>query len=47
VFENVAQHVIDIVQQYEQTYGRNDHARVILTYRTNGHENKEWRWPQD
>jgi hypothetical protein len=27
-FENVPQHLIDIVQQYERTHGRHDHASV-------------------
>lgn len=39
------QHVIDIVQQYEQTYGRADQATVRLRYRTNGRDWQEWRYP--
>ena len=39
------QHIIDILRQYEQTYGRNDHARVVMTYRVNGREEKAWQWP--
>src|SRR5207248_9028249 len=27
------QHVIDIVQGYEERYGRNDHAQVTMRYR--------------
>ena len=39
------QHVMDIVQQYEQTYGAADQARVVMNYRINGKEEQEWRWP--
>jgi hypothetical protein len=39
------QHIMDIVQQYEQTYGKNDHACVAMRYCVNGHEEREWRWP--
>ena len=38
------QHVIDILQGYEERYGRTDHARVILRYRINGKEEQLWRW---
>ena len=41
------QHVIDIVQQYEQTSGRDDHARVIMKYRVNGGAEKQWHWPPE
>jgi hypothetical protein len=39
------QHLIDLISQYETTYGRADRARVALRYRTNGHEEHTWRWP--
>jgi hypothetical protein len=39
-----AQHIIDDVQQYERTYGRNDRVHVTLIYRLNGHAQKTWRW---
>ncbi len=41
------QHVIDIVQQYEETRGRNDRARVIMKYRVNGGAEKQWQWPPE
>ena len=44
-YQAPVQHIIDIVQQYEQTYGNNDHARIVMRYRVNGREEKEWRWP--
>jgi len=37
--------VISIIRQYERTYGVGDGARVTLTYRTNGHEERTWMWP--
>jgi hypothetical protein len=39
------QHVMDIVQQYEESYGRNDHAQVLMKYRINGKAEQEWRYP--
>jgi hypothetical protein len=46
VYQNVVTHMEDLIRQYETTYGRADHARVVLTYSTNGGPQKEWRWPQ-
>lgn len=40
------QHVIDIVRQYETTYGAEDGAQVILRYRTNGRPERTWLWPE-
>lgn len=40
-----AQHVIDVVRQYEETYGAGDGAEVVLRYRTNGGPEQTWRWP--
>lgn len=37
--------VISIVRQYERTYGAGDGARVTVTYRTNGHQERRWTWP--
>jgi hypothetical protein len=39
------QHVMDIVQQYEESYGRSDHAAVVMRYRINGKAEQEWRYP--
>ncbi|MBI3697879.1 MAG: hypothetical protein HY238_23985 [Acidobacteria bacterium] len=41
------QHVIDIVQQYEETRGRDDHARVIMKYKVNGGAEEQWQWPPE
>jgi len=38
------QHVMDVLQGYEERYGRQDHALVILRYRVNGKEEQLWRW---
>ena len=46
VYENPAQNIMDIVSQRERTYGRNDHAAVVLIYRPNGGAPQEWLWPQ-
>jgi hypothetical protein len=45
-YENPATHIMDIVSQYEETYGRNDHAQVVLRWSLNGHKTQSWRWPQ-
>jgi hypothetical protein len=46
VYENPAQNLVDIVRQRERTYGRNDQAKVVLTFRPNGGTAQEWRWPE-
>ena len=46
-YENPVTHIIDFVQQYEQTYGRNDQASVVLRWRRDGHDpENEWDWPE-
>lgn len=47
VYENTVTHLIGIVRQYEQTYGRRDHAQVVIRYRVNGRQEKAWRWPTE
>ncbi len=47
VYQNAVQNVMDIVRQYEQTYGCKEHARVVLVYRVNGKQTQEWRWPAE
>lgn len=48
VYQNPAQNMIDLIRQYEQTYGRNDQARVVLWYRPNGRGPIQvWRWPEE
>ena len=38
--------LMDIVEQYERSYGAADHARVRMRYRVNGKEEQEWRYPE-
>ena len=38
--------VLSIIRHYEQTYGAEDSANVSVTYRTNGHAEETWGWPQ-
>jgi hypothetical protein len=40
------QHVIDMFEQTERRYHAGEDARIVLTYRVNGHIHGEWRWPQ-
>jgi hypothetical protein len=39
------QNLIDVITQYEQTYGKGDNAQVLLEYRINGNAPQVWRWP--
>ena len=45
--EYPAEHLIDNFEQYEKTYGRNDGAEVLVTWKYNGHpELRTWQWPR-
>src|SRR5215469_2010622 len=46
-YENPAIHIADTVRQYEETYGRADHAELVLRWSLNGHELQTWRWPTE
>jgi len=46
MYENPPQNIMDIVRQYERTYGRKDHAQVLLQYRLNGGSQQQWQWPE-
>jgi len=46
VYQNPPQNIVDMVEQYERTYGRNDHADVVLRYCVSGRDWAEWRWPR-
>ena len=46
VDNRAAQHIIDIVEGYEQRYGAADHAQVLMRYRVNGKAEQQWRYPQ-
>src|SRR5438045_282056 len=45
VYQNAVQNLKDYLQQYETTYGRDDHAQILMRYSVNGRPDKEWRWP--
>lgn len=47
IYQNPPQNIIDMLEQYERTYGRNDHAKVLLRYCVNGRDSAEWRWPRE
>ena len=34
--------VFSLISQYEDTYGKQDNAKVMVKYSTNGHPEKEW-----
>jgi hypothetical protein len=37
--------VLDVVRQYEETRGQKENARVVVHYRVNDGEAREWHWP--
>ena len=39
------QNLIDIIQGYEEQYGKADNAQVIMKYRINGKKEQEWHRP--
>ena len=39
------QNLIDVITQYEQTYGKDDQAQVLLQYSVNGREPHVWKRP--
>ncbi len=47
-FNYPVENIMDIVRQYEQTYGRDEQAEAVLLYRRNGiGPIQEWRWPHN
>lgn len=36
--------VFDIIEDFESTYGRDQHVQVQIRYTTNGHEEKVWTY---
>jgi hypothetical protein len=47
LYENPSQNIIDIIEQYERTYGRTDHVDVDLRYRNSGAPESHWHYPQN
>jgi hypothetical protein len=41
------EHLLQLVRQYESTYGKKDKAIVMVRYRINGGAMKHWLWPTD
>lgn len=41
-----AAHVLNIVEQFETTYGSEDNAQVVVRYWINGGEEQVWEWPR-
>lgn len=39
--------IFDLIETYETTYGKEDHAEVTVTYETNGHTPKTWHFPNE
>lgn len=35
--------IFSLITQYETTYGKDEHAEVLVIYSTNGHPKKEWK----
>lgn len=46
-FDNRApRHVIDMLEQVEEKRAKlGEQATIVMTYRVNGKESREWRWP--
>jgi hypothetical protein len=44
LIEEPATDIEDLIRQYEQTYGRTDHAHVTYTYQINGGPQEVWSW---
>ena len=38
--------LLDLVAQYERTYGARDRASVVVTYSINGRASRQWHWPR-
>ncbi|OUS01332.1 hypothetical protein A9Q86_05980 [Flavobacteriales bacterium 33_180_T64] len=42
-----AHNIFSIITQYEQTYGKDDNAKVVMKYSTNGHNDLEWNYENE
>jgi len=40
------QNLIDILQGYEERYAGSDKAHIVMRYRINGKEERQWIYPQ-
>lgn len=41
-----AHHLFDIITRAEQKFEKAGRSRVVVRYSINGHEEREWRYPQ-
>ena len=39
-------HIQRLIEQYEETYGLQEGADVLMRYRSNGGEMEQWQWPR-
>jgi hypothetical protein len=39
-------HIFDIITQYETTYGKDEQAKVVVSYSVNGKDQQSWEYPQ-
>ena len=37
-------HIFDIITQYETSYGKNQHAKVVVSYSVNGKNEEVWQY---
>jgi hypothetical protein len=45
VYEDAPQELKDRIRRYEETKGKNEAARVTLTYQFDGRKEQTWLWP--
>jgi hypothetical protein len=45
IYNNSAQDYFDYLTAYETTYGKYQHAQVLVRYSVNGSAVREWTWP--
>ena len=43
IFEDRIEALFDLIRQYERTYGRADHATVVVRYRRDDGASRTWR----
>lgn len=46
VFEDVPEELEDRIRRFEETTGKNEGARVTLTYQLDGAKEQAWQWPR-
>jgi hypothetical protein len=46
VYEDAPKELEDRIRRYEETEGKNEGARVTLTYQFDGGKEQTWQWPR-